>query len=187
MTTYRKASRRGRVKAAGAGVVLFLCAWSWHPAQAAECRQLTVAARICATAALQFADPTPADADTARALVDMRLRSATHGEVSITFIAQTRDQPLSTLATYRADYLDAMRTRGATPAELYAFRHRGAPAVAQQFTAIHPGAGAGLFWGVAIGVEVADGLVMGRIVSETAAGPDLRATWTQTALDSLYP
>lgn len=186
MTNRQRSSRRYRSGLARAGLVLLLTSGFWQTAMAAECRQVAVAARICAAAGLTFVEPQSDTANMRPSLIDMRLPTNDHGDVTVTFIAHGANHDLGTLAGFRAAYLGQMKNRGATLAERYLFRHRGAPAVAQQFTAIHPGPGTGQFWGVAFGVEVTDGLIMGLIAADRAADADLRAVWTGIALDALY-
>lgn len=157
-----------------------------EPGAAGDCRRLSVAAKICAGSGLRFsgADPVP---ETGARLIDMRLDTAAHGIVTLTFIAHDAEQPLGNLAAFKAGYLDQMETKGAILAERYDFRHRRAPSVAQQFTAIHPGPGAGQFWGVTIGLELSDGLVMVLVTSDEPADATTRASWTQPVLDAIYP
>jgi hypothetical protein len=183
----QSASRRYNIRLTRIALALWLVCGQWQTAMAAECRQISVAARICAEGGLSFAEPQSETAPMPPNLIDMRLPTEAHGDVTITFIGHRAAQTLGTLAGFRTAYLDQMENRGATLAERYMFRHRGAAAVAQQFIAIHPGPGAGQFWGVAFGVELTDGLIMGLITADRAANADLRAGWTAIALDALYP
>ncbi|WP_135505493.1 hypothetical protein [Roseovarius aestuariivivens] len=184
MAAVPKAARVAR-SVAGALCLVLSTSGALH---AAACQKTMVAAEICAGPELRPARPTAsATAATAPRLIDMRLDTADHGVVSVTYIANGTDQEFGTLADYRRAYLGQLESKGATLAELYEFRHRGTPAVAQQFTAIHPGPGSAQFWGVAVGVEVRDGLMMILITSDAEADASARADWTIKALGALNP